>query len=107
MLMDHTITIATKSAPIDTLEPPTMGTLYRWECSCGLKGMAWRAMKAATEHGAEAHRAAVAKRVTDAASELLVAAKDAAGYLEACYLSDEDRAMYERLCAAIAKAEGR
>jgi len=42
-MTDHTITIATRQAPIDTLEPPTMGTLYRWECSCGKAGMSWRA----------------------------------------------------------------
>ena len=41
--MNHTIIIATRQAPIDTLEPPTMGTLYRWECSCGKAGMSWRA----------------------------------------------------------------
>jgi len=40
--MDHTITIATRQAPIDTLEPPTMGTLYRWECSCKESGLTWR-----------------------------------------------------------------
>lgn len=40
--MDHTITIATRQAPIDTLEPPTMGTLFRWECSCGKAQLTWR-----------------------------------------------------------------
>jgi len=46
--MDHTITIATRQAPIDTLEPPTMGTLYRWECSCGTKALGWRANESTT-----------------------------------------------------------
>jgi hypothetical protein len=41
-MTDHTITIATKQAPIDTLEPPTLGTLYRWECSCGVAAQASR-----------------------------------------------------------------
>src|SRR5216683_2058991 len=41
-LMDHTITITTRQAPVDTLEPPTMGTLYRWECSCGKAAMSWK-----------------------------------------------------------------
>jgi hypothetical protein len=53
--MDHTITIATKQAPIDTLEPPTMGTLYRWECSCGKAGMSWKSTEEASRFAAVAH----------------------------------------------------
>ncbi len=51
----HTITIATRQAPIDTLEPPTMGTLYRWECSCGLKGMSWKSTDSGATYAGLVH----------------------------------------------------
>lgn len=54
--MDHTITIATRQALIDTLEPPTMGTLYRWECSCGVGARTWRSTTNAIARAAIAHR---------------------------------------------------
>lgn len=70
--MDHTITIATRQAPIDTLEPPTMGTLYRWECSCGLKAMSWKSTEEASRFAALGHlESAVeeANRIAEARSE--------------------------------------
>ncbi len=54
--MNHTITIATRQAPVDTLEPPTMGTLYRWECSCGKTQLTWRSTPSAAAFAAGAHR---------------------------------------------------
>jgi hypothetical protein len=62
-MSDHAITIATRQAPIDTLDPPTMGTLYRWECSCGRVQMTWRWARSAAEFAGMAHvsAAAVAK----------------------------------------------
>lgn len=54
-MIDHTITIATRQGPIDTLEPPTMGTLYRWECSCGKAGMSWRFSRVAAVSAATSH----------------------------------------------------
>jgi hypothetical protein len=53
--MDHTITIATRQAPIDTLELPTMGTLYRWECSCDEAGLTWKSTESAARQGADFH----------------------------------------------------
>jgi hypothetical protein len=54
-MTDHTITIATRQGPIDTLEPSTIGTLYRWECSCGKAGMSWRSAVEGARNAGLAH----------------------------------------------------
>jgi len=54
-MTDHAITIATRQAPIDTLEPPTMGALYRWECSCGKTQLTWRSEWSAAWSAAGSH----------------------------------------------------
>jgi hypothetical protein len=70
-MSDHTITIATKQAPIDTLDPPTMGTLYRWECSCEEAGRTWRANRSSVEKLGQIHVLEEAVEAADAVPDVL------------------------------------
>lgn len=97
--MDHIITIATKQAPIDTLEPPTMGTLYRWECSCGDSAIGWRADRMTVGLRGAAH---VESRLELAVRRLLAASKVVAFE----YLTGEDTPEAEEFRNAIAGLAG-